>query len=105
MAGEQGRELESGCDILSRMSSVTFSAKLHLFAPPWSCLPISLAIVLVPLGLCKCGIKELERRVSRGINSILEQWETGVTPHRSPMVGILLLSGAAEGGMWGLKHL
>lgn len=33
---------------------------------PWSCLPISLAIVLVPLGVCKCGIKELERKAVKG---------------------------------------
>lgn len=29
---------------------------------PWSCLPISLAIVMVSLGVCKWGIKELERK-------------------------------------------
>lgn len=45
---------------------------------PWSCLSFPLAVVLVPLGLCKCGIKELERKGSRGTGSIMEQREVGV---------------------------
>lgn len=29
---------------------------------PWSCLFLPLAMVLVPPGLCKCGVEELERK-------------------------------------------
>lgn len=36
MAAEQGRELESGCDIVSQVSSVIFNAKFHFFAFPTS---------------------------------------------------------------------
>lgn len=47
----------------------------------WSCLPTSLAIVLVHRGLCKCGINELESEDVKGNQQIMERWERGVIPH------------------------
>lgn len=47
----------------------------------WSCLPVSPATVLVHQGLCKRGIKELERKEVKGNQQIMERWERGVLPY------------------------
>lgn len=42
------------------MAAVSSQGEILGEERPWSCLPISLATVMVSLGVCKWGIKELE---------------------------------------------